>query len=296
MRRADHNLGVYWMQWRDWEPGRFVKQYSANVNLWRGWDWDGEVYDLGGNINGWCELVNEWEIYGGINRDQEMPSFTLLRGGPSMLVPGGWSWWHGINTDTRKPIVLGYDGDFYTDDEGFDRYRAAPWVQFKPSSRFDMRVSAAWTDRRVGHQYVDEIDGSYVVARLDQRIFSMTTRLNYTITPRMSLQIYAMPFVTAGKYSDFREVTDPRAERYENRFTTYDYEDNPDFNFKQLRSNLVFRWEYSPGSTLYLVWSRGATHYEEEYGRYSLGRDLDRMWDAPSDNTFLVKFNKWFSL
>ena len=112
----------------------------------------------------------------------------------------------------------------------------------------------------------------------------------------MSFQLYAMPFVTAGTYRDFREVTDPRADRYDDRFAPYDYENDPDFNFKQLRSNVVFRWEYSPGSTLYLVWSRGATDYEEEYGRYSLGRDLDRMWTAPSDNTFLVKFNKWFSL
>ena len=64
MQRADRNMGVYWMQWRGWEPGRFVKKYSTNINLWRSWNFDGEMYDLGGNVNGSCMFVNEWEIYG----------------------------------------------------------------------------------------------------------------------------------------------------------------------------------------------------------------------------------------
>lgn len=147
-------------------------------------------------------------------------------------------------------------------------------------------------------QYVDEIDGHYILGHLNMRVLSVTTRLNYTINRDMSLQFYGMPYIAAGAYTDFREAVKPRAQQYEDRFVPYDYSvyENPDFNFKQFRSNLVFRWEFNPGSVIYLVWSRGATDCEEEYGEFSAGRDLDRLFSAAGNNTFLVKINKWFNM
>jgi len=130
-------------------------------------------------------------------------------------------------------------------------------------------------------------------------IVSVTTRLNYCVTPEMTVQLYAMPFVAAGRYSDFREVVSPRADEYGERFAPYDYlagADSPDFNFKEMRSNLVFRWEWSPGSTLFLVWSRGASDYEEKFGTFSAGRDFDRLFSTPGDNAFMIKVSKWFSI
>ena len=108
-----------------------------------------------------------------------------------------------------------------------------------------------------------------------------------------------MPFVEAGRYGDFREVVSPRADAYADRFAPYDYlsaADSPDFNFKEMRSNFVFRWEWSPGSALYLVWSRGACDFEEAYGDFDAARDFDRLFSAAGDNTFLVKISKWFSI
>lgn len=145
-------------------------------------------------------------------------------------------------------------------------------------------------------QYVDEVGGDYIIANLQRETLYITTRFNFTITPNMTMQFYGMPYLTAGKYNDYREVVAPHASNYDDRFAPYDYSDNLDFNFGEFNSNLVFRWEYSPGSTLFLVWSRGASQFQEEYGEFNAGQDISNLFSAPGDNTFLIKINKWFSL
>ena len=82
----------------------------------------------------------------------------------------------------------------------------------------------------------------------------------------------------------------------ENMDGTNDYNiENPDFNFRQFRSNLVVRWEYSPGSTVYLVWSQGRTS-SDSHGRFDFGKDMDNLFGTHPHNVFLIKFNYWFSL
>ena len=101
----------------------------------------------------------------------------------------------------------------------------------------------------------------YTFAHLDQRTLSLTWRLGYTFTPTTSLQVYASPFISKGTYSDVREIADARASAYDARYRPYGdpavADDPGGFNFQQFRSNVVFRWEYRPGSTLFLVWSQG---------------------------------------
>jgi hypothetical protein len=163
----------------------------------------------------------------------------------------------------------------------------------------------------------------YVFGQLEQRTVSLTTRLDYTFTPALSLQLYASPFVSAGRYSRFMEVSDPRAERFTDRFlrfgagqltTTVDGDgertyhvdrsgsgsgaysfSDPDFNVRELRSNLVLRWEYRPGSTLFLVWSQGRSDTTHD-GAFDLGRDGRRLFRAPGSNVLMVKVNYWLNL
>jgi hypothetical protein len=112
----------------------------------------------------------------------------------------------------------------------------------------------------------------------------------------MTLQFYGMPYLTAGTYTNFRETTNNHAENYNDRFTPYDYNSNINFNYKQFRSNLVFRWEFNPGSTIYFVWAREVTDYEEEYGVFQFGRDMDKLLSVGGNNSFILKINKWFSI
>lgn len=301
---ADNTFGVLWIGYRDYEPGKLVRNWNLNTNLWQGVNYGGDNTGAGGNINGSLRFMNYWGCYAGIGRNGGRQHNGILRGGPSMLVPGRWNSWHGFNTDERKMISFQYNGWGSREDEGAgSTYEMSPSITIRPSSRFNISFRPSY--RIVGNniQYVDcieEDDGDhYILGHLERKTLSLTTRLDFTLTPNMSLQFYGMPFVTAGRYSDFREVMEPHAPSYADRFSPFayeDYSDNPDFNFKQFRSNMVFRYEFDPGSTVYFVWSRGATDLEEEYGNFDMGRDIDRLFSAPGDNTFLIKINKWFSI
>ena len=129
----------------------------------------------------------------------------------------------------------------------------------------------------------------------------------------LSLQLYAQPFVSSGDYSGFKQVADPKGERYADRFTPlkieivdFGYEadvdgdgtpeliHNPDFNFKQFRSNVVLRWEYRLGSTLFVVWSQKRQHIDP-MGAFNLGSDIGTLFDTPAENVFMIKLNYWLN-
>ena len=135
----------------------------------------------------------------------------------------------------------------------------------------------------------------------------------FAFTPNLSLQLYAQPFVSSGRYSGFKQVADPKGERYADRFTplkteiasvgyaadidgdgTPEFIRNLDFNFKQFRSNVVLRWEYRLGSTLFVVWSQGHQHIDP-VGQFNLGSDIGTLFDAPAENVFMIKLNYWLN-
>src|SRR2546426_12716905 len=112
----------------------------------------------------------------------------------------------------------------------------------------------------------------------------MTARFNYTITPYLSLQLYAQPFVSAGAYSSFKEVNAPRSESYENRYLPFAYSNeqygSPDFNVKSFRTTNVLRWEYKPGSTLFVVWQQSRAIFAVP-GGFDFLRDAHDTFGAP---------------
>jgi hypothetical protein len=299
MNAADDILGVIWVGYRYREPKGIVKRTSLNLNLYRSYNYGGDQVGSGGNINGSVVYTNNWATYLGVERNQEYLGTGLTRGGPLTLMPGSINSWFGMNTDDRRRLMAGFDGGYNRRDGGFAGYYGGPYFTIRPSGRFEVRLSSQYDRTNSDLQYVETIGDHYVFAHLDMDVVSVTTRLDYCVTRDMSLQFYAMPFVAAGRYTNFREVVAPRAKEYGDRFAPYDYlaaNDSPDFNFKEMRSNLVFRWEWSPGSTLYLVWSRGATDSEDAYGKFSAGRDFDRLFSTAGDNAFMIKISKWLSI
>ena len=141
-----------------------------------------------------------------------------------------------------------------------------------------------------------------IVSEVRQKTLRFIGRLNYNITPDLTIQYYGLPFISRPLYKNFAYITNPLAKEYNDRFQPYasnqisysngvysidengdnntDYSfSNPNFNFVQFRSNLVARWEYKPGSELFLVWSQGNT--------YSSTDDLDTpLFDNLFDNAF----------
>ena len=131
--------------------------------------------------------------------------------------------------------------------------------------------------------------------RIDQKTMSINTRFNYTMTPNLSLQVYAEPFVSAGEYTNFKELSDGRAANYQDRYRPLDYAGNPDFNIRSFRTTNVLRWEYKPGSALFVVWQQGKSDYEN-FGDFRFGRDFSGVFSAPTHNVFLVKFSYWLNM
>jgi hypothetical protein len=140
----------------------------------------------------------------------------------------------------------------------------------------------------------------YTFAHLDQRTLSGSLRFDVTVTPDLTFQVYASPFVAKGSYSSIRELDDPRATEYERRYKPYSdaavLADQPSgFNIKQFRSNSVLRWEYRPGSVLYLVWTQGRQDFASREGATTFDRDYGDLFELHPENTFLVKMSYWFN-
>jgi hypothetical protein len=134
----------------------------------------------------------------------------------------------------------------------------------------------------------------YVFGRLEQKTSSITVRVDYTVTPTLSLQVYAQPFVSSGRYETYKELVNGRAEEYVDRFAPYAYEENADFKIRSFRTTNVLRWEFKPGSTLFVVWQQGRED-SGQTGDFRFGRDYSDVFSIPSTNTVLVKFAYWIN-
>jgi len=140
----------------------------------------------------------------------------------------------------------------------------------------------------------------YLFAHLEQKQLGVTLRFTYPFNASTSLQVYAQPFVSKGTYSNVRELSaTPRAADFASRYQTYGdtaVTNHPGgFNYKQFRSNVVFRWEYRPGSTLFVVWSQGRQRSSDVEGARGFGGDLRDLFDLRPDNGFLVKLSYWIN-
>jgi hypothetical protein len=180
----------------------------------------------------------------------------------------------------------------------------SPELDFKAATNLTGIIAANYTHNRDDYQWFGNFTDSarathYTFAHLEQRTLSLTGRLDYTLSTTLTLQVYAQPFVSKGAYTNVRELAAPRAADYNARFRPYGdtaVTNNPGgFNFKQFRSNVVMRWEYRPGSTLYVVWAQGRQGFRSAMGERSFTGDFRDLFDRHPDNTFLVKASYWLS-
>ena len=123
---------------------------------------------------------------------------------------------------------------------------------------------------------------------------SLTGRVDYTLSTVLTLQLYAQPFVSKGTYSNVRELADPNAAAFDNRYKPYAATPGG-FNDKEFNSTVVLRWEYRPGSTLFVVWTQGRADYTQIEGPRSLAGNFRDMFDLHPNNTFLVKASYWIN-
>lgn len=228
-----------------------------------------------------------------------------------------------MNSDNRKKVRF---NPFYSyfKDEAASNYSINMSVTFTPIDALSISVGPQFSNNEDKLQYVENIanDGEtrYVNATIDQQTLSASLRLNYTINPDLTIQYYAQPFISKGTYSDFKYITNPIANSFNDRFQAYntnqitydgtnevylvdentdgttDYNiGNPDFSYVQFRSNLVVRWEYIPGSEIFLVWSQGVTGLVDPMEKLLRGLNQGIL-DKKPENIFLIKATYRFML
>ena len=310
------------------EPVGPFRSFRVGFNPSASWDFGGDRLHTQANLQGNATLRNNWNLGFWASRGFEALANGALRGGPAIIRPGAWRGNVRGSTDARNAVWLNGWGFWERSDGGTGWVRSGSVnLNVRPSGAIDFQFGPLVNERRGDWQYVTQVeDGGgethYVFAGLHQRTLSLTTRLSYTFTPTLTVQLYAQPFITAGEYGAFREVVAPRAAAFDDRFHRFtdtelsyvppsepgdraqvevdrdgdgvaDYAfAEPDFSFKELRSNLVLRWEYRPGSTVFLVWSQGRSRVDPT-GDFRVGPDMDALLGASGSNVLALKVNYW---
>ncbi len=295
MRRADQRSMTNWMQWRNEKPNKWRRSFRWNLNQWGSWNYGGDRLDFGGNVNAHWLFINNWGTGMGLTTNARSFNDRATRGGPGAYWNPNLTFWQYVNTDERRALSLANFFLMGGDHHSSKWISTEPNVTWRPSSFLSVTGGLRWNLNRDDSQWIENTeDGHYVFGHLEQTTIALTSRINYTITPQLSIQSYAEPFVSAGAYTSFKELVNGRAARYEDRYAPFAYASNPDFNYRSFRTTNVLRWEYKPGSALFVVWQQGRED-TLDHGQFHFGRDFGGIFEAPARNVFLVKMSYWIN-
>jgi hypothetical protein len=310
-------------------PGRFYRSLTFLAGGQQQFNYDGDVTDR--QVQGYASIqaLNYWEASGFFIHRWNTLEDGLTRGGPVVQRPGYNLASLSVESDSRKSIVLDLEGNYGV---GLDRdhrhfWEASADIRWRPLSNLTLSLGPLYSYDETSAQYVQAVDDAtaaafygkrYVFAGVTQRTLSMNTRVNMTFTPNLTLELFAQPFIASGSYDDFKEFAAPReltkltygrdvgtitsSDASGTRQFTIDPDGagaaapftvaDPSFTVRSLRGNAVLRWEYRPGSTLFLVWTQSRED-QLNAGTLDFGRDARAVFSGPAENIFLVKVNYW---
>jgi hypothetical protein len=237
----------------------------------------------------------------------------ILRGGNAMKVPSRVHGNVGFNTDYSRKAQFSFN-IFYEagGKSSSSTYTISPGFNYRPIGTLKFSVSAEYSANQNELQYVQRVSidqkPAYLLGKIDQHTLSATFRIDYNISPELSIQYYGSPFASTGNFSRFKHVNNPLADKLTDRYellaptlngktyTSGQFSfDNPDFAFTQFRSNMVFRWEYRPGSQLFLVWSNERTDFRNISGS-NLHDAFSGLRKVFPNNLFLIKLSYWLPI
>jgi hypothetical protein len=309
-----------WMQYRKLTPFSIFRSFRQNFTQYQNWDFDGTSTSRGYELFTRAEFKNLWMMGLGANYESHTVSNADLRGGPAIHYPGNVSFWTWVATDSRKKLQLFVNPQYRV---GFNNYMRSTSLDlefnYRPTNALAISIAPSFLKNNNKLQYVNTVSPNgqehYIVGEIDQTVARVSLRMTYMITPNLSVQYWGQPFGASGHYSNFKKIQDADADEYHNRFEMIDTQqiqlaedvyqvadgsgtytfDKPDFNFGQFRSNMVIRWEYIPGSTLFLVWTQemnGAFYDSRRDGHNPYSFDFQEK----AHNIFLLKYTYRFIL
>ena len=321
--RADYHSMSYLVTYQETDPSGPFRFYNVNLYTNQQWNFGGDLIYNAVATSGNMDFTNLWSFNYNVTYNAPTYDDRLLRGGPLSGEPSRFSY-SGVLSSDPSHVVSADIGHLRMNDAsgGLERdvfldltVRPTSYIQLTLSPNYNyQKRTGQYVRQVVDETAVDTYGRRYAFANLDQHTFSTALRLDWTFTPDISLQTYIRPYVTSGDFYRFKEFQTPG----EYEFAVYGEDQgtiqqtdgsyvidpdgtgpsdafsfgNPDFNFRSIQSNAVFRWQYRPGATFYLVWQqeRAATVLEDNL---SLHRDVRGIFDTEPTNVFMVKISYW---
>ena len=323
-QQVDNIFQVFWVGYRIYEPFSIFREVNLNFNQWMQFDFGGNLTAPGGNINWFARFNNYWSTFGNVNVNGSQLSKSMLRGGPSIKLPGYKNLFLGLSSNQQKKLTFNLRGSqYFSNEKDFKKMQNySISIGYRPLKTLKIDISPGINNSHDGLQYVTRknIGGEkrYIFAKIERYTINMSFRLNYNITPDLTIQYWGQPFIATGKYNTFKYITNSKADDLSDRFQNYSanqirFDENqntyfvdenldnttdysfgkPDFNIKEFLSNMVVRWEYRPGSTVFLVWSQTRSGFKND-GSFDFTRDFEGLFNEKPHNIFLLKFSYRF--
>lgn len=293
--RQDYKGGWAWWQYRTNDKHGIINKSWTNINFGTGYNVDGNNINNYANINGSIEFTNYWSFGGGVNWGWDKYDDRETRGYDLWEAPFSWSWWANLYTDPRKKISLILN-------PGSGKNRNGTWwahytgIELRPKSNIEMSTGINILKNRNQTRWVentfDDNDNlqDMVFADLNKDEVQIDFSISYVPKSNLSVQISAQGVIAGLDYSNYRKYLGG------DQYGTVEGEFDHDYNWSALNTMLLMRWEYHPGSTLYLVWTRVRSEFDDQSNNLDFNRDFDRFFSAGANNVFLVKLSYWMNL
>ena len=310
--------GYFWDK-----PTSFYHYLELGGALFRSYNYDGDITWQGVFHFGNITFPNYYNIWWNLAYNPQTVNNTLTRGGPLSINTPGYEIDAGVSTDSRNNWVVSFNEGTYQRKDSRS-WNVSVSLELKPSSNISFSVGPFYNFDNEFSQYINTFDDPfatttfdkrYVFGEMVQKTVGADIRLNWTFTPKLSLQFYAQPLISSGNFTNIKELAAPRT--YD--FNVYNKEDvklsdgsytidpdgqgpaqqitfdDPNFNFLSLRGNAVLRWEYSPGSVIYFVWTQSRSE-SENIGDFQFNRSARKLFDLHPVNIYMIKFTYWFNM
>jgi hypothetical protein len=321
-RSADVVESVGWLGLNHSTPQGPFRGWWLFTNFGAQWNHGGERQT--GLVNLYADGMfrNFWSTSVRVDRYAPSLSSALLRGGPSVAMPASTGIMFDVASDRRRSLSGGLNLTASRSDAIATRsFAVAPRLTLRAPAQLELSVAPSVSWNRNPWQYVTEVEAQgesrYIVADTRQTTTAIAIRANYTFSPTLTLQGYAQPFTSAGRFGALRLPGVPRGPRAAARFRTLPAEavrasdgeraldldadgtsdvaiGEPDFNNQELLANAVLRWEYRPGSALFVVWSQQRSA-DGGLAPFAPGEDARRLFAARPTNVVLVKVSYWLN-
>jgi len=323
--QADRGGAHGLVQFRKLTPDRWTRSRAIWFSKWWTFNYGRESQGDGVQSTATVQLLNYWKVSLNLQRSWATLDDRLTRGGPTVVRPGIAAANLTVTTDGRRRFWTSVNGVLQKRDFGNWMRLLSAQLNYKPWAALTLSATPSVMRVRSVAQYLATVSDAtatatfgarYVFGNLGQTEVAMPLRANLVLSPKLSLQLYTQALLSTGSYRAIEELAAPRtydfpaygtdvgALAYDPAAAAYVIDPDgagpaasfriadPNFNFKSLRVNAVARWEFRPGSSLYVVWTQ--RRQDQAYpGDFALGRDAARLFRAPSDDIFLIKVAWW---